>query len=190
MNSMGINTEWFAMDAIIVGPSEVGLTELDPGVMLSKDTREFLNNIGSLVLKENMKVYNQLSHQGSFNGKNGGTSLDRELLYNEQSKIQDFMYSLDIKDFSHYLHEYNEGFKKFVPGKSLFNKRYYLNVATKIIGGDIDFGSIKHRLIIGQVLMYQLRGQRIDEKAKQTIMNNANQGTRRYYKERYEKDEN
>ncbi|ATL48208.1 hypothetical protein COR50_14125 [Chitinophaga caeni] len=186
MNDKKVNTQWFSMDAKIVGPFEVGLTELDPGVMLSKDTKGFLNNIGSLVLKENMGVYNQLNSIGSFNSKTGGMALDRELLYNEQSKIQDFMYSLDVKDLDKYLREYNAGFKVF---QAIKGKDHYLNVASSVIGGDIDFGSIKHRMVIGQVLMYQMHGQKIDDKAKQTIMNNATEDTGRYYKERYGNDD-
>jgi len=96
------------------------------------------------------------------------------------------MSSLDIKDLDKYLGEYNSGFKVF---QAIKGKNHYLNVASSIIGGDIDFGSVKHRMIIGQVLMYQMHGQKIDDKAKQTIMNNATEDTGRYYKERYGNDD-
>ncbi len=174
----GIKTKWFAMDATITDPYNVGLTDLAPPM----DTKNFLNNIGSIVLKENMRVFNQLTSKGAFNGKSGGVALDRELLYNEQSLIQDYLYSLDIKSLDKYLTQYNTGFKAI---QAIKGKDDYLNVASSIIGGNIDFGSIKHRMIIGEVLMYQMNGMKIDDKAKKQIMNDATSDTGRYYKERY-----
>jgi len=185
INDQGVKSKWFSMDAKIVGPWEVGLTELDPGIFLSKTTKNFLNGIGDLVLKENMNVYSKLYTNGNYEGINGGMKLDAELLYNEQSKIQDFMSSTDIKTLDKALGEYNSGFKIF---QAIKPSNHYLNVASGIIGGDIDFGSMKHRMIIGEVLMYQMNGAKIDDKAKKQINSDASAATARYYTETYGSD--
>ncbi len=181
VDKKGIKSKWFSMDATIVGPTEVGLTDLDIINYLSPSTHQFLNNIGDIVLEENMKVYNQLNTKGSFNGKTSGASLDQELLYNEQTKIQDYMSKQDSKSLSKYLGEYNSGFKLFQKFKG---SDHYLNTASSIIGGNIDFGNLEHRLIIGEVLLYQKYSLKIDDTARSQIINIAKEGVSRYNKEK------
>jgi hypothetical protein len=98
----------------------------------------------------------------------------------KQSKIQDFMNTIDKDNLNFYLKEYNTGFEVFIALKS---KNHYLNVAKSIIGDKIDFGNMQHRLIIGQVLMYQLHGKKIDNKLKEKIKIDTKTDAERYSKQ-------
>lgn len=180
VQDMKINSHWFAMDRIITQFDNAGMIGLDPGIVLSKGTRDFLGELGNMVLYENMRVFKRLTDIKSYNGFTGGIELDGELLYNEQSKIQDFMDSKNHDEIKTYITEYNDGFGF---AQAMKPSSDYLNQASDIIGGDIDFYSLEHRLIIGFVLMYQQHGITID---KNDIVNKAAEGVERYEMEKNE----
>lgn len=77
--------------------------------------------------------------------------------------------------------DYNAGFKAFISLKegSGFFKNNYLVEAKNILGSDINFENIQHRLVVGAVLLYQEYGKDVQEN-KQKILNIANEGVEKY----------
>ena len=181
VNSKKINTVFFSMASTVV--NDVGLSVYDPGV-LSDKTKSLLSKIGNEVLSLNMGVTKELINSGSFKGISGGMGLDKALLYNEQSALQKFLDKMPDSEKDDAIRDYNKGFKIMQRARG---KNYYLNVAKDVIGGDIDFGNISHRLTIGLVLTYQKRGIKIDDKVRADIKKISDDYSNQYKQEQENK---
>ncbi len=167
--------------------NDVGLSVYDPGVILSEKTKSLLNKIGDEVLSLNMGVTKELLNSGSFKGLAGGMGLDKALLYNEQSALQRFLDKTPNSEKDDAIQNYNKGFKVMQTARG---KNYYLNVASNIIGGNIDFGNMSHRMTIGLVLSYQKRKIKIDDNIKSDIRKMSDEYANQYKQEQEKKNTN
>ena len=184
VNSKKINTVFFSMASTVV--NDVGLSVYDPGV-LSDKTKSLLGKIGDEVLSLNMGVTKELLNTGAFKGISGGMGLDKALLYNEQSALQRFLDKMSGSEKDDAIKDYNKGFKIMQRARG---KNYYLNVAKDVIGGDIDFGNMSHRMTIGLVLSYQKRGIKIDDKVRADIKKMSDDYANQYKQEQEKKSTN
>jgi hypothetical protein len=174
-----IDVAWFRAAARVV--DAISVVEWDAFNLFTDGlTRRFLKNISELVFEHAMDVgRDMLLNPDAYQGSNGGLALDKRMLFNEQSLIQKHLDENAGQDTDHALDKYNSAIDA-VQWKE--KSGHYLNVAEDILGSELDFSNLTHRLIIGAVLIYEERGIQIGERERQEILDYATKSAAEYGK--------
>jgi RHS repeat-associated protein len=163
VKSQKFDTKWFDMGAVVLSWNGVGWVDVADNfapastIILKTETREFLKNLGNNIQKDiNMPLAKEFINNNTILGQSKGSpELDKQLLYNEQFYVQQQIKALGNKK-DEIIGNYNFVFNEFINKIPEPICTDYLKTTKRILGTDVDFGNIKHRLTMG-IVVYNMQ---------------------------------